>query len=71
MSAEKVLVYMIEIFQEYLNYLNDRDETDKDFEFYSGEKTAYVECLEIIQSWEQAKKHGLNFNVEQRYPLPL
>lgn len=38
-------------------------------QFAYGEKTAYVECLEWLSEWEQADGHGLNYNIEQRYPL--
>lgn len=37
--------------------------------FLFGEKMAYVECLEIIQSWEKAKEIGLNYDIEERYPV--
>ena len=42
--------------------------SDKD-PFCYGEKTAFVECLEWVQQWEHAESHGLNFNVEKRFPL--
>lgn len=37
--------------------------------FAFGEKTAYVECLEMIQSWEYAHGAGLNYDIEKRFPI--
>ena len=66
-TAEEILVQMIELFQEYLDEIQSATKCDDDF-FY-GEKTAYVECLEIIQQWYHAKQNGLNYNIEEKYPL--
>ncbi len=63
-TAEEVLSKMIGLFTEYLEELRD---TKGDFAY--GEKTAYVECLEYIDEWEGAAKHGLDFEVEKRFPL--
>lgn len=39
-------------------------------QFAYGEKTAYAECSEWIQKkWKGAKKNGLDFDIEERYPL--
>lgn len=66
-TAEEILMEMIKLFQEYLE---DIQETGKDKEgFLYGEKTAYVECLEIIQRWQKAKAYGLNYKIEERFPL--
>jgi len=66
-TAEEILVEMIELFQEYLE---DIQETGEDMEgFLYGEKTAYVECLEIIQHWSKAEMYGLNYKIEERFPL--
>ena len=64
-SAETVLNYMKEVIESNLDELNGHEED----EFCYGGKTAYVECLEIIQEWEGAKRVGLDYNVEERYPL--
>ena len=67
-TAEQVLKDMIATLTVYLKELS------KNFgfsvsEFVYGEKTAYIECLEWIQSWEHAEENGLNFDVEKRFPL--
>lgn len=67
-SAETVLRNMIELIQISLSELVEIiDNPSTQFEY--GEKTAYVECLEIIQEWEQAANCGLDYNIEKRFPL--
>ena len=45
-------------------------DSENENQFAYGEKTAYVECLEWIQEeWEEAKKNGLDFDIEELYPL--
>lgn len=68
LTSKQTLNFLIELFTAYLDQL--RDVTDsEDEQFLYGEKTAYVECLEIIQLWEHALTSGLDYNVESRYPL--
>ena len=64
-SATQILVYLKERIEEYLNALNECADSD----FLYGEKTAYVECLEIIQRWQEAESVGLHYSIEERYPL--
>ena len=64
-SAKDVLIEMIVAFKEYIEEIEE-EESDT---FLYGEKTAYVECLEMIQEWEGAKVFGLNFDIEKKYPL--
>lgn len=44
-----------------------RDEPSTQFAY--GERVAYVECLEWIAKWKQAPQHGLDFDVEKRFPI--
>ena len=37
--------------------------------YKKGLKTAYVECLEVIQNWEYAALFGINFDIEVLYPI--
>ncbi len=67
LSAKETLICMIELFKYYLEEIEESDQPDNQFVY--GEKTAYVECLEIIQNWKKAKKHGLAFEIEERFPL--
>lgn len=66
-TAEEVLCYIIDLFTSYLEELADVWEDKDDFAY--GEKTAYTECLEIVQCWKDAEKHGLGFEIEKRFPL--
>lgn len=66
-SAEEVLEYMINILMLYLEELSGAEKANAPFLY--GEKTAYTECLEWAQEWEGAESNGLNFDIEQRYPL--
>lgn len=44
--------------------------SDDENQFAYGEKTAYAECLEWLQTvWEDAKKNGLDFDIEKVYSL--
>lgn len=65
-NAAETLKALTETIVENLRELNDLEENP----FISGEKHAYVECLEIIQEiWEHARQNGLDFDIENRFPL--
>lgn len=59
-----------EILNELMNFLLNNLNELKEFHnvseqlFQYGEKTAYIECFELIQRWEKAGKFGPDFNVE-------
>ena len=65
MNAEDVIVYLIDLLTDYLDELNTYEQND----FTLGEKTAYVETLEILQSWKDAKSHGLDYRIEDKYKI--
>lgn len=65
MNAEKILIYIIDLFSFYLEELNPLPRND----FIHGEMTAYVETLEIIQYWSKSKQHGLNYEIEDIYKI--
>lgn len=67
-TAEEVLIHAIDLLTAYLIDLSDTRNTRKE-QFAYGEKTAYTECLEVIAEWEHAKEYGLDFEVEERFPL--
>ncbi len=64
-NAEKILQYLKNLLEGYLRDLS----SIKSCGFLYGEKTAYTECLEIIQNWDDAKLVGLDYDIEKRYPL--
>ena len=67
-NATQLLHNMISHLTEALEELSNVS-NQPSTQFVYGEKTAYVECLEWLSEWEQASEHGLNFDVEERYPL--
>ena len=68
MKAKKVLEHMAERLLEYLEELKNTQSNDSDC-FGYGERTAYTECLEMIQLWKNAKQIGLDFEIEKRFSL--
>ncbi len=65
-STYKTMRYL----KEYLeNCLDELYEEKSASEFIYGEKTAYVECLELLQQTTDAKSIGLDYAIEKRYPL--
>ena len=37
--------------------------------FIHGEKTAYVDCLEMLQNLDNNCEFGLDFDIEKRYEI--
>lgn len=68
MKAKEVLEHIAERLLEYLEELKDTGPDDGD-SFGYGERTAYTECLEMVQLWEKAKQVGLDFEIEKKFPL--
>lgn len=67
-GADQLLKVIADRLLAYLNDLKDcRDAKLTPFE--CGEKLAYTECLEMLQFYEKAKDIGLDFNIEERFPL--
>lgn len=68
MIAEKILMTLINLLLNYLEDLKDYKNIETE-QFQYGEKVAYTECLEYLQLWEGAAANGLDFNIEEKYPL--
>lgn len=66
-NAIEILTYMEQLLLRYLKDLEGCSATDKDL-FAYGEKTAYTECLEIIQQWEFSSLQE-TFSIEKHFPL--
>ncbi|PWM71118.1 MAG: hypothetical protein DBX59_09565 [Bacillota bacterium] len=64
-TAKEILLNMKEVLEYYLEELNGME----DNQFAYGEKTAYVECLEMIQDGDKENIFGLDYNIEKRYPI--
>lgn len=67
-NAEEVFELLTYLLIEHLDDLKDVMDTPNE-QFAYGEKTAYVEIAEIIQFCGEAEKYGLNFEIEDKYPL--
>ena len=67
-TANELLIFLIPLLTAYLEALSSSSALDADL-FCYGEKTAYAECLELLQQWEFAETNGLDFDVENRFPL--
>ena len=67
-SANEVLLFMAKLLSGYLEELREVKDC-RSQQFAYGEKTAYTECLELIQLWEDAGKNGLDYDIEKQYPL--
>lgn len=67
-TADELLIFLISLLTAYLEELSSSSALDADL-FCYGEKTAYTECLELLQQWEFAEASGLDFDVENRFPL--
>ena len=65
MNAEETIIYLIELYSQYLEELNAVPRND----FTVGEMTAYVETLEILQCWEKSNRYGLDFVIEDKYKI--
>jgi len=63
LTARATLIYMIKMLTECLEELKS---TAKDG-FTYGEKTAYAECLEIIQLWEESESNGLDYEIDDTH----
>ena len=67
-SSEEILEIMIRQLLIYIEELFE-DQGERKNEFQYGQRTAYTECLGWIQMWKYAGINGLNFDIEQKYPL--
>ncbi len=67
MKERMLIRYLVAVLLERLEDLYD--EALGPDQFICGERTAYVECLEIIQAGLDAEEYGLNFHIERRYPV--
>lgn len=65
MTANEVIQHLIQLYTEYLEELSNQTRND----FIHGEMTAYVETLEIIQYWSEAKQNGLDYRIEDKYKI--
>lgn len=68
LSAENVLELLIHRLTDHIDDLKDYGNVEGELYQY-GERVAYTECLECIQQWKKAAEYGIDFDVEEKYPL--
>ena len=69
MKEKETLRYIKNMLVDRLKELQEIKSDDEN-QFAYGEKTAYADCLEWLQTvWEDAKKNGLDFDIEKVYSL--
>ncbi len=69
LSAGETLECLIEVISQNVTELYGTLPASSNAHFIHGEKTAYVECLEIVQYWEKAAECGLSGRIEEKYPV--
>ena len=65
MNSDKLLLFIVKLFNSYLEELNSVPRT----EFVHGEMTAYVETLEIIQTYKKDLIKELNYVIQDNYKI--
>lgn len=69
LTGKEVLSYVKEMLMYRLEELEEINSADEN-QFAYGEKTAYVECFEWIESRsKEESEYGANFDIEKLYPL--
>ena len=71
LSAEDTLLLLIDQITIALEELQGEQNATggpKDM-FVDGAKNAYVTCLEFVKQWEKAEENGLDFDIEEIFPV--
>ncbi len=71
LSAEDTLLLLMDEITTALEELQEeQDEAGgpKD-KYVDGAKNAYVTCLEYLKYWEKAEENGLDFDIEETFPV--
>ncbi len=71
LSAEETLLLLMDEITTSLEELQavqneDGRPTNK---YVDGAKNAYVTCLEYLKYWEKAEEYGLDFDIEEIFPV--
>lgn len=66
LTAEQTLVRLIETIEISLTELLSLKHKN---EFVVGEWYAFVECIEVVTSWDKAEENGLNYNPEIKFNI--
>lgn len=69
-SGKQTLVMLVKLLLDFLDEINEPLEHYDNGDFVLGRKTAYVECLEIIQEkWVEGAAHGIPADIEKIYTV--
>ncbi|MBQ4049500.1 MAG: hypothetical protein IJD07_02485 [Clostridia bacterium] len=67
MDNTPTLYHIVSIILDRLRELYDCNAYN--YDFVHGQKTAYVECLEIIQLYDKSSPPMLPFDIEEKFPI--
>ena len=69
-DARETLLDFIDEITVSLEELQDSEEAGELNLYGEGAKSVYVEVLEFIQQrWEESEEHGLDFDIEEKFPV--
>ncbi len=69
LSAREVLLLLIDEGLYTLDDLNEIEERGSLSEFQFGIRTSTVAFMEILQMWEESDENGLDFDIEEAFPV--
>lgn len=68
-KEKKTIELLIQIIHTDLQELYDAKNNACNRDFLLGQIYAYVECLEILQQCPSFRKMGLDYTIEDKFPL--
>lgn len=66
--SKKILQDLINNFYIRLDEIAALDAEDLN-SFIYGEQSVYLRCLKHIQEWDKNKELGIDFDIDEKYPL--
>lgn len=63
LTSDEIVIRMMNVILNNLDELKGVQNIPEEA-FQYGEKTAYIECFELMQEWEKAGNFGVGFDVE-------
>ena len=72
LSAEDTLLLLMDEITTALEELQadqNKDGGNPTNKYVDGAKSAYVTCLEYLKYWEKAEEYGLDFDIEEIFPV--
>lgn len=69
-SVKQVIRLLVNTIHTTLQELYEARTDSAQNDFAVGQIYAYVECLEILQLCPALHSHLLNYDIEQKFPLP-